>query len=183
MRKKVFLIISIISVLAVSALSFASCFEHHLRPVGTYQTYEYTNPENGHSYRVLLKFIQEEVDDKKGVSGKVHYAYQIKKKGDDVWKTEYIHTDGSYKTQNANKQTSLIDTSERLEILTPIGYMRSTSFGDNLFNVEINAQLYKISLETIKKDALEVPGYKLTKSDETFPEKVYDFSQDNQNNG
>ncbi len=186
MRKKVLLIISIISVLIVSAISFASCFEHHLRPVGTYQTYEYTNEETGKSYRVLLKFVQEEVDDKKGVSGKVHYAYQLKRKGEDVWKTEYIYRDRAYQTINANKETNEIATSERLQIISPDGeYLHSVSFGDNFFKASSSFSLYKVPLETLTRQSgkIKYSGYKFVKSDETFPDTVYDFSQENQNNG
>ena len=65
MKKKI-ISISLLTILVITiSFSMTSCFEHHLRPSGVYSTYEYKDEAKGKTYRVLVNFIQENLDDKR----------------------------------------------------------------------------------------------------------------------
>ncbi len=189
MRKKVFLIISIISVLAVSALSFASCGEfNHLRPSGVYSTYEYTDQATGRVHRILVQFIQEDLNEKTGVSGKVNFAHQIKLPNVDKWLTETINKDSKYYVTNPNVDKGDYRTSERINIQSPWGLVSSFGFSSNSFNLGSSETWYEVPTVNIKEkfgeNNYDYHGYTLTKVEDTFPTETDDFAPyNNQNNG
>ncbi len=182
MRKKVLLTISIISVLIVSAISFASCGEfNHLRPSGVYSTYEYTDEATGRIHRVLVQFIQEDLTEDKGVSGKVNFAHQVKIPNVDKWLTNKIQTGDTYDVKNPNIDTREWETSEYINITSSLGIFMSYDYDNNeKFDIAGPKQLFEIpllNLEAMRNSKItKYSGYTLTKANETFPSAVDDFS-------
>ena len=178
MKKKI-ISISLLTILVITiSFSMTSCFEHHLRPSGVYSTYEYKDEAKGKTYRVLVNFIQENLDDKKGVSGHVQYAKQEKKE-DGTWKTIEIKkgNDLTYKTINPMTQTKRIDTSERLQINSPNGTLFSVGWTTNKVYLESTGSLLDIPRE--EKEDYKMPdgkyqGFVFYKVDDKFPSSIDD---------
>ena len=180
MKKKIISISLLTILIATLSLTMTSCFEHHLRPSGVYSTYEYKDEAKGKTYRVLVNFIQENLDDKKGVSGHVQYAKQEKKE-DGTWKTIEIKKGGSltYQTINPMTQTKSVVTSERLQIVAPTGVLFSVSFKSNLFKVETTTttNILGIPREEIKDSEFadgKYQGFVFHKVDDKFPSSIDD---------
>ena len=179
MKKKIISISLLTILIATLSLTMTSCFEHHLRPSGVYSTYEYKDEAKGKTYRVLVNFIQENLDDKKGVSGHVQYAKQ-EKKADGTWKTIKIEKGGSltYQTINPMKQTKSIASSERLQIVAPENCtILSVNWTDNKFKAESTSSLLGIPQEEIENRKFadgKYQGFVFYKVDDKFPSSIDD---------